>query len=338
MVKVGIIGFGQIGMTHATIVSALQYGQLKAICDKESHLLRLVKKIVPDMNFYSDYDSMIKHEDLDAIFVCTPVQSHSKIVADLVKKDSQISLFVEKPLGRNFEEAQGMVEVARKSSGINMVGFQKRFAGVFRKAKEYMERRAIGEPGFFRSHLYSPDVLRPTAGWRSNKETGGATLEFSPHLLDLLIWYFGEPDSVVSFEKSLFSSQVEDFVHATVEYRNGLRGYVDVSWSMRNFRPPEMLIEVHGENGTISANQDRLDLHIDEDVSGVIPAGAHRYSSAFLTPAIPFLLTNPEYTLEDEHFLNSVGRHQQPEQGFEAGARVNRFVSLIHQAADREKS
>lgn len=337
MVSVGVVGIGQMGLQHATIVSSLDGHQVRAMCDKESLLVRMARKVLPNLHFYTDYNEMLERESLDAVFVCTPALSHESIVTDIIDKDKAMSLFVEKPLAANYDAAMRMVHAARRSTGKMMVGFQKRFTGVFGKTKELLNKDALGGLLFFRCHVLSSDVLKETQGWKFEKESGGAILDFGPHLLDLLIWYFGEPLSVESFKKHFFSFKVEDFAHSVVNCKNGLVGYVDIGWSMRNYRPHELSIEIHGKHGSLNVTEDRLVVYLDRDVPGMIEKGVHAFHTASLTPQVPFLLTYPEYTLEDQCFLNCVESNLQPEQDFKQAARVNRLIKMIQESCSIEK-
>ena len=59
-------------------------------------------------------------------------------------------------------------------------------------------------------------MLREGSAWRSKKGSGGVLLDSASHLLDILIWFFGEPTSVMAVKKQVYSREVEDYVHATL--------------------------------------------------------------------------------------------------------------------------
>jgi predicted dehydrogenase len=210
-----------------------------------------------------------------------------------------------------------------------MVGFQKRFAGVFARTKELLSKGAIGEPFLFRSHHFGSSVTTNNEGWKFQGGSGGATLEFGVHLLDLLIWFFGEPTSVESSKKSIFSSSVEDYVVSHTTFQNDLSGSVEIGWSMRNYAPDQIMIEIHGRNGTLNVTEDRLKIYVDSSVENVVEEGIHEYTSFELDPVVPFLLAHPENVAQEEHFLKCVQGRDKPTTSFEDAAKVNRFVDMI---------
>lgn len=319
-----------MGILHAAMSSSLEGNRVAAISDKDSFLLKLAKKVLPTLNLYSDYRDMLRREDLDALFICTPVQTHYPISHDVLTNFKDINLFVEKPLASNYEEAAKMVEDSRKTSVITMVGYQKRFEGVFQKAKELLEADILGEVGYFRAHFFGSSVLSEEQGWKFRKGTGGATLEYGVHLLDLLIWYFGEPVSAKSTSTSVFSSGVDDFISSSVEFASGVKGSIEVGWSMRNYSVPELLIEVHGRNGYLSVTEDRVLVFLDRaENDSVLGRGIHTFFGSTLDKSVPFLIASPENVLQEKLFLDCVNNGTRAKQDFESAARVNRFVDLI---------
>jgi hypothetical protein len=96
---------------------------------------------------------------------------------------------------------------------------------------------------------------------------------------------------------------------------------------MRNYRPGDLSIEIHGTKGTISVNEDKLVLFLDED--GLLRAGRHFFHVSELTPKIPYLLSYPENSLEDMHFFQSLLDKKQPETNFREAAKANVLADKI---------
>ena len=300
---------------------------LTVACEKDTIIARIARKAVPYLNLYDDYATMMSSESLDAVIITTPVQTHAKIILDLVASNDAISLFVEKPLAANHEEARKICQSVGKTNAVHMVGLQKRFAATFSKGKEFLANGEIGTPQFFRGHIFSSDVFNEGEGWRLKKGSGGVAVDLGPHIVDLVLWYFGEPSKVTGLTKSLYST-VEDYVHATLEFQNGLAGSIDISWSVRNYRLPELYLEVHGSNGILTVSDDFVKLQLD--VAGrKLPAGINVFRRPELQPSVPFLLAEPEFTLEDAAFRSALMNRKASEPDFFAGAKVNELIDII---------
>jgi predicted dehydrogenase len=327
-VKVGVIGAGAIGTIHACVLNGIPNCRVTAIVDQDSKTLGLASKILPSVGLFPTIREMVDHHELDAVYVCTPVPTHSDAVEEICRRSERVALFVEKPLARNTLEGQHMVDVAGPSSGrVTMVGFQKRYLGTFQKAKELLTSGLIGDPLVFRARHLAGMVFSPNSGWRYSPGSGGAVREFGPHILDMVINYFGEPVSVNSLTRRLFSSEVEDYAVAQLSYRSGLVGTVEVSWSMRDFRAAEFGMEVVGTSGSLSINQDRLDIYLDSSPERTISAS--RVSAAGLNPAVPFLFGSHEIAAQDFDFVRHVRLRTSPGSSFGDSLRVNRLIDTI---------
>jgi predicted dehydrogenase len=325
-----------MGILHSGIVNSLPDARVKAICEKETFLVKAARTLLPKtVAFYRDHVEMIQNEHIDAIFVTTPIATHVPLILDLTKENNDVSLFIEKPLAVFGEEARKGCDAVRGLSGVYMVGFQKRFSPIFRRAREFINEGALGELIFFRASSYSSDVLREGISWRFRKGTGGVLLDLAPHLLDILLWFFGEPVSVESFKARLYSRLVDDYAHAVMSYKSDLKGYMDACWSMRGYRLPEILIEVYGKKGTLTVTDDYLKIKLEGEVGREARVEKTFYKQSFQT-SVPFLLADSEYTKEDQEFLACVERKVSPDTNFPEAAKVNELIDRINSASQVE--
>lgn len=331
--NVGVVGLGKMGILHASIVNAIDGARVTAVCEKDFFLASAAKALLPKtVAVYRDIRAMLEKEKLEAVFITTPISSHIPILDDLLRIDRDLSVFVEKPLASSYEEAMKACEIVQSSRGVHMVGFQKRFSPVFRKARELIEQNIIGDPIFFRSYCFSSDVLRRGQSWRFRKGAGGVLLDSAPHLVDLLLWFFGEPQSITAVKRSVHSLEVEDYVHAVMSYESGLRGHMDACWSTPNFRLPEFSIEIHAEKGMLAANDDFVKVAPYRE-SGQMARGQVYHKQSF-DQTIPFLLAEQEYSKEDVAFIDSVRTHATSETNFVQAAKVNALIGRIFECAN----
>jgi predicted dehydrogenase len=164
------------------------------------------------------------------------------------------------------------------------------------------------------------------------KGSGGVLLDSASHLLDILIWFFGEPSSVMAVKKQVYSSEVEDYVHAVLSFESGLLGHVDACWSASNYRIPEFLIEIHGRNGMLTVTDDFVKFATGKEAGGNEESQTY-YKQSFPLP-VPVLLTEAEYTLEDMAFLEAVRTRTTPKSNFIEAAKVNALIDSILENAE----
>lgn len=333
MKNIGIVGLGKMGILHAGIVNSMPDAKVIAICEKDSLIARLAKNFLPKaITLYDDPLKMLDNEQLDAVFITTPIGTHVPIALDLVRANEELSLFVEKPLASSADQAKMACEAVSKSNGIYMVGFQKRFSPVFQRAKEFIENDSIGDLMFFKAYSFSSDVLHEGGSWRLRSGMGGVLLDLAPHLVDILLWFFGEPDSVSAVKRRLYSSEVDDYVHAVMSFKSGLKGHMDTCWSIRSYRLPELSIEIHGKKGTLTVTDDFVK-HESEIESDLDSALAQVYYKQSFNTSASFLLADPEYTKEDEAFLRAENQPTSPKSDFFEAAKVNGTIDRMIESA-----
>lgn len=329
--NVGVIGFGKMGMLHTGILSIINGVNVVAVAEKDDTLRGYLKNIL-DKNIYDDYYKMINKEDLDLVYITTPVSLHAKIANDCIERN--INFFVEKPLASNLEECN-MLYSKLNNKLVNTVGYSKRFTDTFSKAKELIHKGALGELVYVKGSMYLTQVFSYAKGWRFKKSEsgGGVLLELASHLVDGLLWYFGKIEEVAATAKSYYSNEVEDFVHAILRFENGLIGYLDASWSIRNYRLPEMTIEVHGSNGTMLVNDDYIRLSLDDEFKKdnlILDAGLSILYKQDLYKGVIIDIGGPEYTREDIYTVECVKKQKQNMLDILEASRVQSVIDAIY--------
>ena len=150
-------------------------------------------------------------------------------------------------------------------------------------------------------------MFKAGKGWRYSKKEagGGVVIGQATHLIDLLQWYFGPVNKISAQTKNYYSQEVEDFAHAQFEFKNGIHGWMDSSWSMRHHRLLEINIEINAQNGSMQVNDDVVRLFLDRP-AGDLPAGWTNYLKPDLFEGVEIDLGGPQYTKQDTHFLEAV--------------------------------
>jgi predicted dehydrogenase len=332
--KAAVVGLGPMGLTHAAITNAVGLARVVAMADTDERLLATGRKILPRVRFFEDYAEMIRAVQPDCVYVCTPPLTHGEVIRGILDAGSPRALFVEKPLATTMQDAESLAHALRGRNVLGMVGFQKRFNGVFEEVNRRIAREEIGRVVLFRAHDFTPGVLGPVTGWRGEPGAGGVTMEWGIHLIDLLLWIFGRPESIEASRRRIFSERVEDYVSASMRFPGGISGFMELGWNMRNYSPPELAIEIHGTKGALHVNEDRLTLYLGADSDHAIggrtpPVVIH---TSKLTRCPPFLLGQPENVWEEVHFQEGVGKGEVSLNTFEDSVRVHEVIDRIRGA------
>ncbi|WP_318364538.1 Gfo/Idh/MocA family oxidoreductase [Enterobacter sp.] len=113
----------------------------------------------------------------DAVFVHTSTASHYAVVSELL--NAGVHVCVDKPLADNLADAERLVELAARKKLTLMVGFNRRFAPLYRDLKTRLEKGASLRMDKHRSDSVGPHDLRFTL------------LDDYLHVVDTALWLAG---------------------------------------------------------------------------------------------------------------------------------------------------
>jgi len=178
--RVGLIGAGSVAQAaHLPILSASTDVDIVGLVTATEESARRSLQRWPIRQHFDNAKEMISAGRLDALFVLTPRLTHTAFVQLAI--DAGVDVFCEKPLASTAREAWRLADSAAQAGVILMVGFNRRYADVYRKAKtEFADAR----PQFCIAQKN-----RQGSEYR-------ATFENAIHMIDLLRWFCGEPNEV----------------------------------------------------------------------------------------------------------------------------------------------
>ena len=322
--RVAIIGLGKMGLLHACILNTLPNVELTALCDKSTLIRKFCKKMFNRVHVLDGVEKLFDL-DLDAVYVTTPIPSHSFVTKTIYSEGIARNVFEEKTLASSYDEAKELCRLAQSFGGINMVGYMKRFAVTFRKAKDLLNQETLGEVISFDAYAYSSDFLEIKKSSRTSASRGGVLGDLGAHVIDLALWFFGELEVDSAKLEPLSEGGSEDSAYFSVKKHNGLEGWFNISWCMENYRLPEFGLLIRGSRGTIRVNDDEVELEQDY--------GKFKWYRHDLNDNVSFLLGAPEYFREDECFIKSVSDGGNAEPSFCAASKVDYIIGQVKKRA-----
>lgn len=328
--RVGIIGMGKMGLLHAAILNSLPDTKVVSMADTESFVIDFLKKYSVGIQPYRDYKEMIDKSEPDIVYITTPVSAHIPMASFCAER--KIDFFIEKPLARNSQECRVLCDLVKKNKVNNMVGFVLRYIETFAKTKEFLAQKIIGEITSIRSTVYQSQSLKKRAGWRFKKEIsgGGVLIDIGIHLIDLLLWYFGDIKSVDG-SKTGSNNEIEDTVSATITFDKGFKSSFEASWNVENYRMQETTLEIVGEKGTIKVNQDYVKIQYHNSANETQQDLVYHKQSLY--QGVPVDIGGAEYTREDLDFIRCVKDHQKPMLNVLDVSKTQSVVDAIYQSA-----
>ncbi len=228
MVRVGVIGCGNIGRVHAMILNEIKQARLCALADirlhqAEEYSARFTKGSAA---VYENMEDMLENGDLDAVHICTPHYCHVPMAVEALRRG--LNVFMEKPSAISRDQFLELLNVSKESRGRLGICFQNRYNETTRKVNELLKEgkpgRILGARAFVTWHRDAPYYTE--SGWRGKLATegGGALMNQSIHALDLLLYWLGKP---VRTEASMSNHhlkgivEVEDTLEAYLAFSEG---------------------------------------------------------------------------------------------------------------------
>lgn len=261
-IRYGIIGVGNQGSYYTRLLlnNEIENSVLTCLCDINENKLSSFKEKYKDINYFNDYKDLIKSKLCDAVIVVTPHYLHPEIVIEALTND--VNVISDKPIGVYTKQVKEMNEVAKKSKAKFSLMFNQRTNSVYRKMKEMIDSKEIGEvqrvtwiiTDWFRTEAYYRN-----GSWRATwkGEGGGVLINQCPHQLDLLQWIVGLPTKVNAFchYGKWHDIEVEDDVTAYLEFSNGATG---VFITTTGEAPGTNRFEVSGSKGKLIVENNTL--------------------------------------------------------------------------------
>lgn len=265
MLKVGIIGCGNIFTMHSTSVAHLPCAELVGVCDvKKDRADAAAQKY--NCKAYYDYKDLIKKELIDVVHICVPHYLHPIITRYALEQD--VNVLCEKPMAIKMEDALYNVALAEKQNLKYGVIFQCRFNDSAKLVKETLLSGKLGKIISARVVLTwcKPDSYYSLSDWKGtwDKEGGGVIIDQAIHSLDLANWFIDdEPISVQAHLSNRGHSimEVDDTGEGFIRYKNGATLSF---WAMNNYGCDEPIeIRLYCEKGKAVMTYDNATITLD---------------------------------------------------------------------------
>lgn len=250
-VRLGIIGIGGMGGSHARYVQAgaVPRCALTAVCDIVPEYLDRFEGVEK----YEDSRDMIRSGSVDAVLIATPHYGHTTIGIDALNQG--LHVLVEKPISVHKADCERLIAAHKDEKQVFAAMFNMRTNPIYRKAKQLLDNHELGElvrVNFIVTSWFRTEFYYASGGWRAtwSGEGGGVLLNQCPHQLDLLQWLCGMPAKVQSIIRlgARHDIEVEDEVTAILEYANGASGVFVTSTGEA---PGTNRFEICGERGKL---------------------------------------------------------------------------------------
>jgi len=295
-VRIGVVGLGSIAqLVHLPMLKKLNNATITAISEINKNRLLSVGEKFGIKNQYVSYEEMLDKEELDAVIIATPTDTHLPIALACIEREKYV--LVEKPISRSIQETQTIVDAAKKHDVKVMVGMNFRYRPDVMLLKSIINFGDLGEIFYVKCGW-----LRKQSSdgqWFTKKESsgGGVILDLGIVLLDLSLWLLNFPEiaSVSTQNFYINTTSVEDCSLSMIRCKPNALINMETSWSL-NSEKDAFYLDIYGSKGNASLNPLRVFKKINDQQIDMTPSGSDNYLSLF----------KKSYLNELKHFLGAV--------------------------------
>jgi predicted dehydrogenase len=265
--KVGVIGVGGIANLHMPGWKDNAYAEVVAGCDvAEPALLKWSEKYGIDKITTSSAD-LFNDPTIDIIDICTPNNYHAPLAIAAMKAGKHV--LCEKPLAPSPQQIRDMIAARDESGKMLMTAQHFRFTPEAKAMKAEIDTGILGEIYHARSWMLRRAAAPTRPGFILKEHaTGGATIDIGVHILDLTLWFMGNPKPIsvsgvarsdLAHKPGAFSIwggaippeiNVEEFATAFIRFENTATLILEVSWLLHHETEGEdMQMWLYGSEG-----------------------------------------------------------------------------------------
>ena len=307
MLKVGILGAGFMGGTHAQAYSLLPDVQIVGISSRSAEKAqKLADKY--GARPYTDAIQLATDPEVDAISNTLPTDLHKDVTITALRAGKHVLL--EKPMGLSVAECNEIIEAAEDSGKILMIGQTLRFWPDYMAIADLLKSGRLGKPlAAMAKRLAGPP--RWADFFLHPEQSGGQILDLNIHDLDALNWLFGTPKTVFALGQRSPESEGWDLGMTLIDYGD-VKAYAEGSALQSPEYPFTMTLAVLCERGSVEfsfrAGGEQVDSR-DAGGTSLLVFEQGKPPETLETPG------GDAYAREIATFVDSVGSGKPPQQG-----------------------
>lgn len=251
MVGFAVIGLG-MGRSRAKMITETAGAQLVTVCDLKQDLAQEVGEEL-SCDWTTSLDDVLARDDVDAVLVMTPSGMHAQVGIQVAQAGKHV--ITTKPMDVSTAACDQLIAAAESAGVLLGVDYQSRYVDTNYRVAAALRDGLIGRPllGEVRFKWFrSDEYFQHNGGWRGTwaMDGGGSLANQGSHLIDLLLWFMGDPVEVYA-DASVMNHDIEteDVGLAMLRFANGARGVVVGTTTFTS--NAYFSAEVHGTEGGI---------------------------------------------------------------------------------------
>jgi predicted dehydrogenase len=222
-----------------------------AVSRAQSQLAESFAKEFGARRWYTDWRELLKDDDIDAVYVATPVYLHAEQTIAAIEAGKHV--LCEKPMALNVAECDQMIAARNRNKVKLGVAYYRHFYPVIARTKQIIRGGEIGTPLVAQMNAFEwfdPAANHPRS-WLLNKQLsgGGPMFDFGCHRIEVLLDLFGAVAELKAISSNqFFHREVEDIATVIMNFEQGTMATLTVAHSAQQ---PQDTLDIFGSKGSI---------------------------------------------------------------------------------------
>ena len=229
--RIGVVGAGSLGFHHIRILRDLPGIRFAGFVESKPERAAEVEEQL-SVAAHSSLSALL--EAADAVVIVVPTPAHFAVASEAIESGKHV--FIEKPITRTLEEAETILDLARKRGVIVQIGHIERFNRAVRAALPF-----VNKPRFIDSERLAPFSPRGS--------DVAVVLDLMIHDIDLLLTLVGSAAKDIAAVGVPVLTPMLDIANARVTFASGAVANIT---SSRISRERKRKIRIFQQSGYLS--------------------------------------------------------------------------------------
>ncbi|MBR4306008.1 MAG: Gfo/Idh/MocA family oxidoreductase [Ruminiclostridium sp.] len=294
-IKWGIMATGRIAATFADALNFVEDAELYACASRDLSRAKAFAEKFGVEKYYDSYEEMADDENLDVIYVASPMAQHYEQTKMCLLKGKNV--LCEKTVTLNNKQLSELIKIAESKNVFFMEAMWMKFLPAFIKAKEWVEAGRIGIPKMIKCDFSNLCPFNAEDRLFNKSLGGGCLLDLGVYPITFACEFLGyEPQEIIS-NAYIGKSGVDFDASIILKYKDGF-AHLTAGFDMENENPAFII----GDKGRIRFKEwffctDEVALYDDE-------------GNLRETFKNPHLKNGYEYEIMEVHFCLRQGKKQ----------------------------
>ncbi|MHC4117135.1 MAG: Gfo/Idh/MocA family protein [Planctomycetota bacterium] len=323
-VGIALVGSGYIAHYHARGLRKLPGVELRALCSLDGKAAEQFAEEYGIKEVTDRIDDLTERKDIHAAIICTPNKFHAPYAIEFMNSGKDV--FVEKPMAVSAAQGGEMIECARKTGRILMVGHMWRFDTEVNYIRDLVRSGRLGD--IIKTKGYGVHVNWGPGGWFVNKDLagGGALADMGVHAIDTVRYLLDDPKPKEVYAKistQFGNYDVDDTSVVIITWDTGIVSIIESGWWHPHADGPEAGTQLFGTMGYASVFPTCYKLKVRDEIIETIPDMPKRKEHC----------DQVMYTRQMKHFIECVHTRSEPLSGMVQGQVVLEILDAAYESA-----